>query len=360
MKRCFLLFKTGLVLAVIFNIFPVQSQEISDPESEYMRIRSIAFEGDYATAAVAARKLVNAFPSYGDARILLGRILAWQKDFKQAAAVIDTLLSTDPDNEDALSVKRDISLWSKDNTPVATDIRAGYSFDSFTEPYTRFWQVFKAGAGHRFNWGPASAGLNVGDIMIETDTARAEVTELQFEAEAWPKLTDKNYAYLAYAYSPGSYFPTHRAAIEVWQVLPKGWAISAGMNYYRFERNIFISGLSVEKYTGKYWFSLKSFVYFKDDGPTTSFYFNGRRYFNDIDYLQLTLGTGTAPDEPFDVQPDVMRLSSHSVRLAYLTSLTNKLTMRIGAGYSYEEYAENEWRNRFEGHINFIYAIKMK
>ncbi len=80
-----------------------------------MRIRTIAFEGDYETAAAAARKLVNAFPSYGDARILLGRILAWQKDFKQAAAVIDTLLATDPDNEDALSARRDISLWSKDN-----------------------------------------------------------------------------------------------------------------------------------------------------------------------------------------------------------------------------------------------------
>jgi hypothetical protein len=34
--------------------------------------------------------------------------------------------------------------------------------------------------------------------------------------------------------------------------------------------------------------------------------------------------------------------------------------MRIGTGYSYEEYAENTWRNRFEGNLNFIYAIKMK
>jgi len=360
MSRYFLLFITGLVLTGILNQSPVFSQEISDPESEYMRIRAIAFEGDYETASTAARKLVNAYPAYGDARILLGRILAWQKDFKQAAAVIDTLLATDPDNEDALSARRDISLWSKDNTPVATDIRAGYSFDSFTEPYTRFWQVFKTGAGHRFNWGPASAGLNIGDIRIKTDTSQADATEVQFEAEAWPKLTNKNYAYLAYAFSPGSYFPGHRAAIELWQILPKGWAISAGLNYYRFERNSFIAGLSVEKYTGKYWFSLKSFIYFKDDGPTTSFYLNGRRYFNDTDYLQLTLGTGTAPDEPFDVQPDVMRMSANSIRLAYYTSLTNKLTLRIGAGYSYEEFAENDWRNRFEGHINFIYAIKMK
>jgi hypothetical protein len=34
--------------------------------------------------------------------------------------------------------------------------------------------------------------------------------------------------------------------------------------------------------------------------------------------------------------------------------------MRLNAGYSREEYAEEIWRDRFEGGVNFIYAIKMK
>jgi YaiO family outer membrane protein len=356
MNRYLILFVAGLFITGLFINGPVFSQDITNPESEYQRIREIAFGGDYKTAAAAARKLVNAFPTYGDARILLGRILAWQKDFKQAAAVIDTLLAAEPDNADALSARRDISLWSKDNTPVATDIRAGYSFDNFTKPYTRFWQVFKAGAGHRFNWGPATAGLNLGAIN-KNDTL---VTEFQLEGEAWPKLSDKNYAYLSYAFSPGKYFPGHRGAIEVWQVLPEGWAVSAGMTYYRFDRNIFISVVSVEKYINRFWLNLRGFLYFKDDGIRPALYFNGRRYFNDTDYLQLTLGTGTAPDEPIDIKTDIERYSANSIRLSYNGSVTKKLSIRIGAGYSYEEFAESEWRNRFEGHINFIYAIKMK
>jgi len=303
--------------------------------------------------------LLDAYPSYGDARILLGRILAWQKDFDQAAAVIDTLLRSEPDNEDALAARRDISLWSKENTPVATDIRAGYFFDTFSEPYERFWQVFKAGAGHRFNWGPAAAGINTGNIIIG-DPEPANVTELQFEAEAYPHLSNKNYAYLSYAYSPGSYFPKHRAAVELWQILPKGWVVSAGANYYYFDRNIYIALASVEKYVGKYWLSLKGFLYFKDEGPTTSLYMNARRYFNDTDYLQITLGTGTAPDEPFDIQADLMRLSANSIRLAYNVSITSRLMMRIGAGYSREEYEENILRDRFEGGVNLTYAIRMK
>ncbi len=356
MNRCLILFVAVFVFAGTIINYPLSAQQINDPEAEYIRIRSVAFEGDYASAADAARKLVNAYPSYGDARILLGRILAWQKNFEEAAAVIDTLLASDPDNADARAARRDILLWSQENSPVSTDIRAGYSFDRFTEPYDRFWQVFKAGAGHRFNWGPATAGINIGHITVEDTPA----TELQFEAEAWPKLSDKNYAYLSYAFSPGDYFPAHRAATEIWQILPKGWAASAGMNYYRFERNIFIAGVSVEKYITRYWFSLKGYLYFKENGTRPALYFNCRRYFNDIDYLQLTLGTGTAPDEPVDIETDIERFSANSIRLAYYGSVTNKLSIRIGAGYSREEFSEGILRNRFEGHINFIYAIKMK
>jgi len=250
-------------------------------------------------------------------------------------------------------------MWSRENTPVSTDLRAGYSFDSFREPYSRFWQVFNVGAGHRFKWGPAYAGLNIGNIRIG-EPSPSSASELQIEAEAWPKISDKNYADLAYAFSPGSYFPRHRAAAEVWQILPAGWAISAGFNYYYFDRSAFIALASVEKYLGKYWLSLKGFVYFKDIGARASILLNARRYFNDKDYLQVTLGTGAAPDEPFDIQTNLTRLYANTVRLAYNLSVTHKLTMRIGAGYSREEYRETIWRNRFEGNINFIYAIKMK
>ena len=348
-----------IIVAGLLNTIQVFSQDTINPESEYQRIKTIAFDGDYATAAVAARKLVNMYPSYGDARILLGRILAWQKDYINAAAVIDTLLLKDHGNEDARSARRNIFMWSKDNTPVSTDIRAGYTFDSFREPYSRFWQVFNAGAAHKFKWGPAYAGLNIGNIRIG-EPSPSNASEFQLEAEAWPNITSKNYADLEYAYSPGTYFPRHRAAAEVWQILPAGWAISAGLNYYYFDRSAFIALASIEKYVGKYWLSLKGFVYFKDIGTRASIFVNARRYFNDKDYLQITLGTGAAPDEPFDIQTNLMRLNANTVRLAYNLSVSHKLMMRIGAGYSSEEYRETIWRNRFEGNINFIYAIKMK
>jgi YaiO family outer membrane protein len=349
----------NLLVVGLLNTMQVFSQDTNNPESEYQRIKTIAYDGDYATAAASARKLVARYPSYGDARILLGRILAWQRDYTDAGAVIDTLLLMEPGNEDALSARRNILMWSKENTPVSTDLRAGYYFDSFREPYSRFWQVFNAGAGHRFKWGPAYAGLNIGNIRIG-EPSPSNASEFQLEAEAWPNITSKNYADLAYAYSPGPYFPRHRAAAEVWQILSSGWAVSAGLNYYYFDRSAFITKASVEKYLGKYWLSLKGFICLKDNGPRTSIFVNARRYFNDKDFFQISLGTGAAPDEPFDIQANLMRLNANTVRLVYNLSVTNKLVMRIGTGYSREEYSETTWRNRFEGNINFIYAIKMK
>lgn len=356
-RLAFLFLATWLFLPHLF------SQEIN-PENEYARIRSIALAGDLDSAAAGARVLVNAFPEYGDARILLARITAWQKDYKNAEAILDTLLMNEPDNADALALKEDISKWSApEESPSSkespTSIVAGYSFDSFSEPYARFWQVFTGGAMHDFSWGKGAAFLNVGTIKTGT-MPEVRATEYQLEAEAYPRLSSRNYAWLSYAYSPGSYFPTHRAAVEIWQKLPHSWGASAGVNYYYFDRSIFILTASLEKYYGKYWLSGRTYVYLKDNGPTTSFYLTARRYFNETDYFQITAGTGTAPDEPFDIRSNLMRLSARSIRLVYNDRLKNRLTLRIGVGYSDEEYAESINRNRIEGHITVSYPLNKK
>ncbi|MCA1742047.1 MAG: YaiO family outer membrane beta-barrel protein, partial [Bacteroidales bacterium] len=158
-------------------------------------------------------------------------------------------------------------------------------------------------------------------------------------------------------YSPGTWFPRHRAALELWQTFPKGWAASVGGNYYYFDHSIYIGTLSVEKYTGNWWFSGRGYFHFKDIGVTSSFFLNARRYFGTTDYLQLTLGAGTAPDEPYDILTDLERQKAASVRLTYFNQINSYWSVRIGAGYSYEKYTETEFRNRFEGNIGVIRGI---
>ena len=402
-----------LVVSVSLSLnFPIYSQTITDPEIEYSRIRSLAHDGKLLEAETAAVELLDSFPAYGDAWILLARIYGWQQKYDPAIAILDSLIKNEPDNSDALEARIDLALWSGDNSFAVemadsilasdstnsiilekrnraiaaqeaidtssleyvqpgiiktnalehtgkTDLRAGYYFDTFTKPYNRFWQVFQAGASRLFPFGRVLGGVNVGNLHADTDPV-TRATELQFEAEAYPKISQSDYAWLAYAYSPGNYFPNHRICAEYWHTFKYGWAASAGMQYYYFDRNVFIASLSGEKYYKSYWFSSKVYLYFKDQGLTTSLYLTARKYFNDINWLQLTAGFGTAPDEPFDVQIDLQRMSAASFRLVYFRSVTDDLFVRIGTGYSREEYAESSWRNRFEGNINFIYLLNKR
>lgn len=240
-----------------------------------------------------------------------------------------------------------------------TDLRAGYYFDTFSEPYSRFWQVFQLGTCHYLPFGKVLPGINIGNLYADLNPA-VHATELQFEIEAYPILSSMNYAWIDYAFSPGRYFPSHRLFLEIWQKLTQGWVASVGLNYYYFYRHLYIPNVSIEKYYRTYWFSSKVYFYMKDKGTTTSLYLNARKYFTDTDYLQLTLGTGTAPDEPFEIEISLMRLNAHVIRLTYFKSLNDIFSFRCGAGYSLEKYAASQYRNRFDGNISLIYSLKKR
>jgi YaiO family outer membrane protein len=382
MYKLFLNFLLIVSVSLSLNL-PLYPQKFTDPEAEYSRIRSLAYDGKLPEAESAIIELLDSLPAYGDAWILLARIYGWQQKYEPAIAILDSIILIEPNNTDALEARRDLARWSNENQLAAedsltviqpgiipstdlekarkTDLRAGYYFDTFTEPYGRFWQVFQAGASRLLSFGRIIAGVNVGNLHSNADPA-IKATEIQFEAEAYPKISQSDYAWLAYAYSPGKYFPAHRISAEYWHTFKYALVASAGMHYYYFDRNIFIGTLSLEKYYKSWWFSPRVYFYFKDIGVTTSLYLNARKYFNDINYLQLTVGFGTAPDEPFDIETDLERLSAYTVRLAYYTSITNNIFIRAGIGYSreeypVEEYAESLQRNRFDGSINFIYIL---
>jgi YaiO family outer membrane protein len=354
-----------LAAAWLSNPAVLTCQQGIDAEAEYKKIRELAINGDKAVAEISARALLDSFPGYGDARILLGRIMAWQMKYKEALEEIDLLLASEPGNSDALDARADIIRWmnpvseAPEEITPETSVRAGYSADYFNEPYLRLWKVYSAGLSHKFKWGKALAGINAGSAELGNDPVHYGA-DLQFEAEAWPVLSKKNYARIAYAFSKGTYFPSHRASGEIWQIFQKGWAFSAGLDWYYFDTNIFIAGLSAEKYLGRFWFSGKGYIYFKEEGPTSSLYLNSRYYFNPDDYLQLTVGTGTAPDEPFDIQSDIMRLSATGIKLIYRRKLNSLVHLQLHAGYSSEEYAEEQRRNRFEGGAGLVFPLNVK
>jgi YaiO family outer membrane protein len=328
-------------------------KEPSNADAIEARIDLALWTGDYNLAIELADRILASDPSNS---AIIDKKLNAEKAIETAdtsGAVISPVPDTLAPDQPGAIANRNLEATGK------TDLRAGYYFDTFSEPYGRFWQVFQAGASHLLRFGRVIGGVNIGNLHTVTDPP-VKATEVQFEAEAYPVISQSDYAWLAYAYSPGNYFPTHRASAEYWHSFKYGWVASAGMRYYYFNRNVFIGTFSVEKYYKSWWFSPRVYLYFKDIGVTTSVYLTARKYFNDINWLQLTAGYGTAPDEPFDIAADLGRLNAFSARLTYYTSLTKDLFLRAGAGYSREEYEESLQRNRFEGSLNLIYVLTKK
>ncbi len=155
----------------------------------------------------------------------------------------------------------------------------------------------------------------------------------------------------------GRFFPQHRGGAALWYSLNRGWVISGGSNYYYFDRNILIPFVAIEKYSGSYWFTSKINFHNKEAGLTTSLFLSARRYLNDLDYYQVTIGAGTAPDEPYNIVTDLERQHAYSLKLLLNKGVGEKVVLKSGVGFSLEEYAAGMRRNRYEGLITITYKI---
>lgn len=377
----------SVIILLSFSFLPflcpsASAQVIPDrPEAVFDTVRTLAYDGRLEEAELMARELVKNNPDYGDAIVLLARIVAWQERYKEALVILDTLIAKQAGHNDALDARSTIVEWmqakedeiiSRGDTAMAeaeqlpgehgatdslnrdVDIFLGYYFDTFRQPYSRFWQIFRVGAQYETSAGPLLGTVNFGNLHADNGNGVAE-TGIQVQAEFWPQISEKSYGWLAYAYSPFRYFPRHRAAAEYWYSLERGWVVSAGASYFYFDRNIFIPTFSIEKYAGKYWLAARTYIHLKEAGTSSSVFLSARRYFNDNDYIQLTAGAGTAPDEPWDLASDLERQKAIAVKLSGNKKISNSFTVKLGAGYSREEYLNEQLRNRFEGFLNIYY-----
>lgn len=408
-------------LSTLFGVVLAQEKsfEAMNPEEQFNLVQSLAYSGEYETARGYGKKVLDSIPNYHDVTLMVARTFMWEQLFDSARVYINKVVGYDPDNQEAKMALIDLAYFEKNmqqveqlapelikNDPdnivlrekyavalmaneqealagsqadsilmqdsinvIALDIKnqltpknkpieitVGYSFDHFSKPYTRWWHLYTGGARKEMKWGSLEGRINVGHLSA-IDSIEA-ATEWQLEAESYINLTKSAYAMVLYGYSPYDHFPTHKTSLEVWHLLPASMAASLGGSYYNWgSSHNFIGTASLEKYWNKYWFCLRGYAYFKDIGIKGSYYFTARRYFNDIDFFQLTLGTGTAPDEPFDIKTDLQRLSATSIRCMLLKKVAPKWKLRAGLGYAYEEYFDDLYRNRFDGTVSFIYSL---
>ena len=384
-----------LSLLLFLSFFNLEAQDIpayDNPEQGFELMRQLATEGDYGSSKALGYQLLEEKEDYYDVALYLARIHGWEAGYDSAYMLIDEVIAQDSGLYEAYQTCVDVAYWQNNWSRLDTcaekalELRPGseeilekynlahqpgdmsseypeifvhYTFDHFSVPYTRNWHLLTVGGQIPVKWATLIPYINGG---YESAGGNTPSTDIQFNLDAYLTLGKKNYALLGYGFSPNgviNYLPNHRAAAEIWQTLPKGFGVSAGMRYFYWDRHFAFLTVSAEKYAGNWWFAFRPYIFFKDVGVRGSYYLSGRRYFaSKYDHLTLTLGYGAAPDEPVLVVTDLDRLNAITCRLEYNRQLTPVLKMIAMAGYSYEEYVDQAYRNRIAMKLGFYIRIK--
>lgn len=382
-----------LSILISFFCLVLQGQDMpaySNPEQGFELMRQLATEGDYSRAKEIGYEILDEQEDYYDAALYLARIHGWESDFDSAYQVLDRVILNAPELFEAYQTCVDLAYWQNNLIRLekcaekALELEPGseeileklnkvrqaslveveqpevflqYSYDHFSKPYVRNWHMLTAGGQIPFKYGTLIPYIN-GGYHAGSSTA----SDVQLNLDAYLTLGKKNYALLGYGFSADgnvNYLPVHRAAAELWQVLPKGFGVSAGLRYFYWDQHFTFLTISAEKYAGNYWFSFRSYLFFKELGVSGSYYLSGRRYFaSRNDHLTLTLGYGTAPDEPLVVITDLDRLNAASCRIDYSKQISPLIRMAAGLGYGYEEYEDSEYRNRINMKLAWYFRIK--
>ena len=353
-------------------------------------MRQHAEQGDYTHAKKIGYNLLEENSSYHDVALYLVRVHGWEANYDSAYILLDGVISEAPELYEAYVTCVDLAYWQNnwdrledcaaqaialepDSAAIFDSYRqaqragaqvAGpevflhYSYDHFSLPYVRNWHMITAGGNIPIKAATLVPYVNAGYHGGGNQPA----TDIQMNLDAYFKLGKKNHAMAGYGFSPNgsiNYLPIHRAAAEVWQVLPAGFGLSAGLRYFYWDQNFTFLTFSGEKYAGNYWFSLRNYLFFKDYGASTSWYASARRYFaTRYDHITFTLGYGTAPDEPLVVVTDLERLSAVSGRVELSKQLNPRIRLTGMLGYGYEEYFDRQYRHRFDLRLGCYFRIQ--
>jgi YaiO family outer membrane protein len=246
---------------------------------------------------------------------------------------------------------------SQDTSKTSGLFTIGSNIDLFNEPYKRIHLIYPIGVGYKGPNTTLIGYLNVGNLIQETTEELKTYQENQFELDFYHKLSKTTNYWLNYAYSDAPHFPKHRAMARIWQSLgSSGFRTSVGGKYYYFNEDLFTATIALEKYQGNIWIEGKIYTYFKDPNTRFSYQLNSRFFWNDVNYISLSVMTGAAQDEPW-ISYDVLRANTVVAGITSFIDKEHKSQIRANIGYSTEEYSPYRWRNRFLGSLSFTFYM---
>jgi YaiO family outer membrane protein len=315
-------------------------------EDVYIAYSDLEFWNDNdSTALELVQRGLSYNPSSVPLLIRKARLLNETKDFMAAISVIDTILSIDRGNTEARALASQI----RDNVSQ-NRIGIKYDYVHFDKQFPDPWQFLSLDYTRQTKAGSYTARLNYAN--------RFAANGLQYELEAYPRISRTFYTYANLAYSDDvGVFPKWRAGASLYANLPKAWEAEAGIRYLYFTSNAFIYTVYVGKYYRSFLFGARTYLAPAANNMSHSYSLLARYYYGGIDdFVGINLGAGLSPDDRrVNVQlNDVYKLRTYRAELTWRHAIRKLNIITLNASVLNQEYRPATIGNQFQFGIGYI------
>ncbi|WP_157449623.1 YaiO family outer membrane beta-barrel protein [Croceitalea dokdonensis] len=383
----------------------IMAQRIEDADAYFLKIRDIAFQGEYQTARDSLNQLLQSYPGYTDASLLIAKTHSWEGNYDLARKGFNRISSKEKDQEAIWEASVRNELYAQNwnialglankglkHLPQSKSLQAlrnkALQGISGQQQIAVRMKSDKKKEQQKNKVGLAS-WMELYDVVFEpmyyttveyhlktTHTIiiprinlsqRFGIQGAQYELDAYPTFSEKYHGYANYGYSNAPTYPRHRAAAEVFRELPNAFEASLGARYLQFEEDrvpIFTGSLGM--YRGDYYVSARPYFAPRGKEVSVSGTILARKYLKTAENyfgLQFTYGFDSEFSQ-FVVGNQVLSetlvfLDAQNLRLEYqFTNRANDHVYNTFVGLTRQELAFNSGNFFFAATIGFQYQLK--
>jgi YaiO family outer membrane protein len=383
-----------IILLTVMRFGHARAQDTTTADGLYSAARKAAAAQQYGEALRLAKKALQIAPKYADIMVLEGRIFAWNKQPDSARVYLKQVLATNEWLEDAYVASGDVEIWNHNNVDALTIIQSGLSkfpysqelrlrrarllmqekqyHETIAETDTLLTMDCHNKQARSLNLDGKEA-MYVNRYTFRTDHAhfdkqfsddwyftsmewirksklmpfalrvnyanRFQTDALQYEADAYPRISRTFYLYLNAGFSNDNIFPKWRGGSSLFANLHGGFEAEVGTRYLRYTGDAFFYTAYVGKYYKNFLFGLRTYLTPKDAKVSYANVLNIRYYYGGADdYITLNASSGISPDD--------RRLIAPLAATSGLKSYTSELIIHKSIRKLNVVFANVQWVNQ--------------
>ena len=412
---------TAVLSIILFSNRPAFSQDIEvikDPDSLYSLARTAAFgEKNYDKAIMYAQRGLQLSPNYIDLVVFMGSLYTWKKDTDSARYFFEKAISRKPEYVNTYSAYSDMEFWSdRDSASLLVldrglkyhpssvallsrkarvleelrDYRAAayyadsalridrrdadalgvrrriqdyisgnriglkYDYVYFDKQFNDPWQLLAIDYTRQTSVGSVTGRINYANRFANNG--------LQFEVDAYPRISKTFYAYVNAGYAhnldTSDVFPKWRTGLSLFANLPSGFEAEAGVRYLYFTSGTDFYTAYLGKYIGNFLLGARTFLTPAANKSSHSYNVTARYYFGAIDdYINLLLGYGISPDDrAVAPQLTVANLKTYKAEAIFRKSVKRLNIFTANASIANQEFIQGTLKtgNQFQFGLGYI------